>query len=165
MPAVPVAERFWWLDNTDLSIAGRRRGMHNRLGFAVQLATVRVVGRFLTDPLAVPWPVVESLVGQLGIADASVLKLYAQRAQTGYEHATEISAVYGYVDFADPFKHEELKLFLSAQAWTSSEGPVRLCVCRTGMAARMQLVLAVLWSRLGNPLAGRFRHGVVRVRR
>lgn len=119
-------ERFCWLDDTDLSIVGRRRGTHNRLGFAVQLATVRVVGRFLTDPLAVPWPVVESLAGQLGIADASVLKLYAQRGQTGYEHAEEIAAVYGYVDFADPVKYEELKLFLSARAWTSSEGPVRL---------------------------------------
>ncbi|MBT2552313.1 Tn3 family transposase [Arthrobacter sp. ISL-5] len=119
-------ERFCWLDDTDLSIVGRRRGMHNRLGFAVQLATVRIVGRFLTDPLAVPWPVVESLAGQLGIADASVLKLYAQRGQTGYEHAEEISAVYGYEDFTDPEKNEQLKLFLSARAWTSPEGPVRL---------------------------------------
>ena len=119
-------ERFCWLDDADLSVAGRRRGMHNRLGFAVQLATVRVVGRFLTDPLDVPWPVVESLAGQLGIADASVLKLYAQREQAGYEHAAEISAIYGYVDFADPATHEELKLFLSARAWTSAEGPVRL---------------------------------------
>ncbi len=84
---------FSWLDDADLSIVGRRRGMHNRLGFAAQLATVRVVGRFLTDPLAVPWPVVESLAGQLGIADDSVLKLYTQRKQTGYEHAEEISAV------------------------------------------------------------------------
>lgn len=119
-------ERFCWLDDADLAVAGRRRGMHNRLGFAVQLATVRVLGRFLTDPLAVPWPVVESLAGQLGIADASVLKLYAQRTQTGYEHAAEISAVYGYVEFADPASYQDLKLFLSARAWTSSEGPVRL---------------------------------------
>ena len=95
-------ERSCWLDDADLSVAGRRRGMHNRLGFAVQLATVRVVGRFLTDPLVVPWPVVESLAGQLGIADASAFKLYAQRGQTGYEHAAEISAIYGYVDLADP---------------------------------------------------------------
>lgn len=119
-------ERFCWLDDADLSVVGRRRGKHNRLGFAVQLITVRAVGRFLTDPLAVPWPVVESLAGQLGIADASVLKLYAQRGQTGYEHTAEISAMYGYVDFADPTRHEELKLFLSARAWTSAEGPVRL---------------------------------------
>ncbi len=66
-------ERFCWLDDADLSVVGRRRGMHNRLGFAVQLTAVRVVGRFLTDPRAGPWPVVDSLAGQLGIADASVL--------------------------------------------------------------------------------------------
>ena len=54
------------MDDADLSVAGRRRGMHNRLGFSVQLATVRVVGRFLTDPLVVPRLVVESLAGQLG---------------------------------------------------------------------------------------------------
>lgn len=119
-------ERFCWLDDADLLVAGRRRGVHNRLGFAVQLATVRVVGRFLTDPLVVPWPVVESLAGQLDIADASALRLYAQRGQTGYDHAAEISTVYGYVDFADPVKYEELRVFLSARAWTSSEGPVRL---------------------------------------
>ena len=119
-------ERFCGLDATDLSEVGRRRGKHNRLGFAVQLITVRAVGRFLTDPLAVPWPVVESLAGQLGIADASVLKLYAQRGQTGYEHTAEISAMYGYGEFADPAKSEELRLFLSARAWTSPEGPVRL---------------------------------------
>ncbi|TDW26979.1 Tn3 family transposase [Cryobacterium psychrophilum] len=119
-------ERSCWLDDADLLVARRRRGMHNRLGFAVQLATVRVVGRFLTDPLVVPWPVVESLAGQLGIADASAFKLYAQRGQTGYEHAAEISAVYGYVDLADPVMYEELRLFLSARAWSSSEGPVRL---------------------------------------
>lgn len=77
-------ERFCWLDDADLSVIGRRRGMHNRLGFAVQLITVRVAGRFLTDPLAVPWPVVESLAGQLGIVDVSVLKLFAKREQTGY---------------------------------------------------------------------------------
>ena len=87
---------------------------------------MRVAGRFLADPLAVPWPVVESLAGQLGIADASVLKLYAQREQTGYEHAAEISIVYGYADFSDQARHAELRLFLEARAWTSSEGPVRL---------------------------------------
>ena len=47
-------ERFCWLDDADLSVVGGRRGMHNRLGFAVQLVTVWVVGRFLTDSLAVP---------------------------------------------------------------------------------------------------------------
>lgn len=111
-------ERLCWVDDADLSVVDRRRGKHNRLRFAVQLVTVRVVGRFLTDPLAVPWPVVESLAGQLGITDASVLKLYAQREQTGYKHAAEISTAYGHVEFADPVKSEELRLFLSSRAGT-----------------------------------------------
>ncbi|MDO5745828.1 MAG: DUF4158 domain-containing protein [Micrococcaceae bacterium] len=119
-------ERFCWMDEGDLTVVGRRRGIHNRLGFAVQLITVRVAGGFLTEPLAVPWPVVESLAGQWWIADASVLKLYAQRGQTGYEHAAEISTVYGYADFSNPGEHEELKLFLEASAWASPEGPVHL---------------------------------------
>ncbi|MET3174626.1 UNVERIFIED_ORG: hypothetical protein ABIB52_002477 [Arthrobacter sp. UYCu721] len=75
--------------------------------------------RFLTDPRAIPWPVVESLAGQLGIADASVLKLYAQRGQTGYEHAAEISTVYGYREFADPVRYEELNCSCRPRAWTS----------------------------------------------
>lgn len=121
-------ERFCWLDDTDLSIVGRRRGMHNRLGFAVLLATVRIVGRFLTDPL----PVARSMArgGVLGRAAGYCGCFYSQAlcaaGQTGYEHAEEISAVYGYADFTDPEKNEQLRLFLSARAWTSSEGPVRL---------------------------------------
>lgn len=111
-------ERFCWLDDADLSVVGRRRGMHNRLGFAVQLITVRVVGRFLTDPLAVPWPVVESLAGQLGIADASVLKLYAQRGQTGYEHADLLqvprSTIYGHLNKASIGRRPTTKATLEA---------------------------------------------------
>ena len=44
-----------------------RRTVHHRLGCALQMCTVRYVGLFLEDPLAVPWPVVEHLAVQLGI--------------------------------------------------------------------------------------------------
>jgi len=37
----------------------------------VQLGTVRAVGRFLEDPLDVPWAAVEFLAEQLEIGDAS----------------------------------------------------------------------------------------------
>lgn len=72
------------------------------LGFAVQLGTVRFLGTFLSpDPLDVPWNVVDYLVGQLGIADPSVVKRYTDRRMTAYEHAWEIRRAYGYRDFAD----------------------------------------------------------------
>jgi hypothetical protein len=66
------------------------------------MCTVRYVGLFLEDPLAVPWPVVEHLAAQLGIEDPSVLKRYAERRQTLYDHAWEIRDAYGYHPYDDP---------------------------------------------------------------
>ncbi len=60
-------------------MAGQRED-HNRLGFSVQLATVRYIGRFLADPLeGVPAEVIDFLAGQLQIADPSCLKRYSVR--------------------------------------------------------------------------------------
>nr|WP_316959511.1 DUF4158 domain-containing protein [Streptomyces sp. TRM68367] len=87
------------LDDVDRELIGKRRGDHNRLGFALQMCTVRYLGLFLEDPLDVPWRVIEYLAEHLGVEDASCVKRYTERLKTAYEHAREIRDAYGYHPF------------------------------------------------------------------
>lgn len=114
-------ERFFHLDDADRDLITVRRSDHNRLGFAVQLGTVRFLGAFLADSLDVPWGVVDYLAAQLGITDPSVVKNYPRRAPTVHGHAREIRAAYGYRDLAGELT-EELTLFVYSRAWTYGEG-------------------------------------------
>ena len=100
-PTRPELERFFFLDDVDRDLIALRRTKHHQLGFALQMCTVRYVGLFLENPLAVPWPVVEHLGAQLGIEDPSVVKRYAERRQTLYDHAWEIRDAYGYHPYED----------------------------------------------------------------
>lgn len=60
-------ERFFFLDDRDRELVAGLRGDHNRLGFSVQLATTRYIGKFLADPLdGVPAGAIDFLAGQFG---------------------------------------------------------------------------------------------------
>lgn len=120
-PSREQLERYFVLDDTDRGLVAKRRGDHNRLGFALQLSTARFLGTFLAEPVEVPWVVVEFLGSQLGVADLSCVKGYAARLPTQHEHAREIREVCGYRDFADA--DEELRAWLAARVWSTSEGP------------------------------------------
>ncbi|MFG1967389.1 DUF4158 domain-containing protein [Nonomuraea sp. NPDC049028] len=60
-PTPEELERFFFLDAAALKEARDKRRLHNRLGWAIQWGTVRILGTFLTDsgPADVPQVVVE----------------------------------------------------------------------------------------------------------
>jgi TnpA family transposase len=120
-PSRAELDQYFWLDDADWKRLDKRRGDHNRLGYALQMTTVRYLGCFLPDPVAVPTPVVDFLAEQLGVADASCIKQYAARQNTQWEHTVEIRAEFGYRNFSDPEASAELRAFLAARAWTRLE--------------------------------------------
>jgi TnpA family transposase len=120
-PPQAELERAFFLDDADKALIARRRGDHNRLGFSLQMTTVRSLGLFLADPLDVPNPVLEYLADQLDIADPSCVKRYTERRTTRFEHAEEIKAVLGLRDFAEA--EHEFMAWVDARAWTTGAGP------------------------------------------
>jgi len=114
-------ERFFHLDDEDRRLIALRRRDYSRLGFAVQMITVRHLGMFLPDPLDVPVDLVEYLAKQLSIDDASCVKSYVDRRMTRFEHANEIQQEYGLVSFADV--EAELAAWIADQAWMTGDGP------------------------------------------
>ncbi|MFF0145757.1 DUF4158 domain-containing protein [Amycolatopsis sulphurea] len=117
-------ERYFFLDDVDRALIEPKRRDHNKLGFAVQLATVRYVGRFLDDPLDVPAVLVEYLAEQLDIADPSCLKSYGEREQTRTDHAGEIREADDWREFAEV--DDELTEWIEGRAWTTGDGPKAL---------------------------------------
>jgi hypothetical protein len=95
-PSLGELERFFRLDEQGWALLATEGRDHNRLGFAVQWRTVRMLGRFLADPTDVPATAVGFVAEQLGIAEPSCIAGYGQREPTQHEHAREIRPECGY---------------------------------------------------------------------
>jgi len=122
-PTETQLARYFHLDNTDLALINKCRGEYNRLGFALQLTTVRFIGKFLADPTKVPKGVILFMANQLGVADVGCLKKYMHRRTTRYTHSNEIQLFYGYHDFnTSPWK-DQLSEILYSRSWISNERP------------------------------------------
>lgn len=121
-PSAEDLARHFHLDDADRLLIAKRRGAHNRLGFAVQLGTVRYLGTFLGDPLEVPELVVRTMAKQLQMEPTDALQGYRTGEQR-WQHAAEIRAHYGYVDITEPQIGFRLTRWLYAVCWTGTDRP------------------------------------------
>jgi Domain of unknown function (DUF4158) len=84
--------RYFVLSAEDLTLIRTKRRAVNRLGFAIQLCTLRHPGRVL-DPAELPPEPMLAFVGkQVGI-DPALFGDYARRAETRREHMIELPAI------------------------------------------------------------------------
>ncbi len=138
-PDQATLERFFFLEDVDRDLVAKRRGDHNRVGFALQLVTVRWLGTFLADPLDVPLVVLDYVAAQVEVADPSCVKRYTEREKTRLEHQWEIAQVGGFVSFASA--QESLVQWLDRRAWTTGDGPKALFVAAVGWLREGKVLL------------------------
>ncbi|MBS2965384.1 DUF4158 domain-containing protein [Actinocrinis puniceicyclus] len=120
-PTPQELEEFFFLDDAALEFARTKRRGCNRLGWAVQWGTVRMLGMFLIHPSQVPDVVAAFVAEQLGGVEASALKQYPDREQTRWDHSREIRDLLGLREFDSA--ELELRAFVAGRVGVSNEGP------------------------------------------
>lgn len=140
-PTVEQLGRYFFLDDADQALVNQRRKDPLRLGFALQLCTVRFLGTFLGDPTQVPAEAIHYVSRQLDIADPSCLSQYLTRWSTHFQHAREIKRQYGYTDFHDPSAYFRLLRWMYGQAWLSAERPSLLFDLATAWLIERKILL------------------------
>ncbi len=122
-PTEEQLDRYFHLDEGDRAVIARLRGDHNRLGFAVQLGTVRFLGTFLDDPTDVPSPVPATMAGQLALSGPPTLDGYRDGRQRR-RHVALIRDRHGYRDFTlDGRARFRLTRWLYALCWAGDDRP------------------------------------------
>jgi TnpA family transposase len=102
LTVLPTAEHdlrlHYTLSENDLAIIRRKRGLHNRLGFAIQLCYLRFPGQAMTLEAEPPAELLAHIARQIQV-DPNAWTGYAARDETRREHALELQSIFGYRPF------------------------------------------------------------------
>ncbi|GAA3515813.1 hypothetical protein FHR32_006026 [Streptosporangium album] len=111
------------LDQTARRRAMAARGARNRIGWAVQLGTIRYLGTFLENPEKVPAVVFGYVAEQLGLEPDDFAGYGTSEAR--WDHQEQIREGYGYTKFEFD-QWFALARWLYQRAWIGNERPTLL---------------------------------------
>lgn len=124
-PSCDQLVRYFHLDDVDRAFVAEHRGDRNRLGVAIQLGSVRMLGVFLDDLTSAPISALRYAVEQLGLDDLEAISTYANDRGRA-RHIPRIRARYGYRVATDRGVSFRLNRFLYALCWTGTDRPSAL---------------------------------------
>ena len=122
LPADLVANNFF-LDDQDRDWIYRKRTDMSRLGYALQLVSVRFLGLFLSNVTEIPWTVINRVAVQLNMDASEKHLIDYQRSEQRWRHAVEIRAGYDYFEFIEKNARFRLGRRLCALCWTGTDSP------------------------------------------
>lgn len=91
--------RHYTLADYDLEHINERRRPENRIGFELQLCTLRYPGRLLSSDEIIPGKILRFIAAQVGLTGDDILP-YAARRQTCQPHLHAIRQIYGFKMFS-----------------------------------------------------------------
>ena len=161
-PTEEQLAHHFYLTPSDLEWINAHRRPYSKLGFALQLCTLRFLGTFLTDPTDVPANVLAYVARQLKIADLGCIGKYLNRPRTHWEHAEEIKEKLGYQDFHNHPHYFRLVRWLYNKVWLNDERPSVLFDLATSRLIHQKVILpgATVLARLVSRIKNRASEGV-----
>ncbi len=120
-PSPEQLDRYFYLDDRDTDIILKLRGSHNRLGFALQLCTIRFLGTNITNLSTVPKSTVNFVAEQLHIRNRGCLTQYSEDRRQA--HLKEIKRLYGYSEYGDDSARFRFLRWLYTRVWIGDERP------------------------------------------
>lgn len=141
LPSEVQLARFFYLDDYDHEQIQTKRRDTNRLGFALQLVTVRFLGTYLEDITTTPDGVVAYVAAQIQIAPEAIDLSQYGTSNSFTTHRQQINSLYGYQSFHDMEPSFRFLRWLYTRTWLGSERPSVLFDLSTAWLIEQKILL------------------------